>query len=861
MRKKFKLESDVDDYVKNKLISLGLEKLKDFNEESAMSDYMKESLKGSAKTKLKSGFGKPDFHIEKYHIPVVIENKLGNKYHVSEIKAGIKLDYNAIKSYAVNGAVYYAQSMIASKKYNEVIAIGISGDEQDNIQISTYYVFSASISPKFLNSYSELDFLQNKITFDEFYTDIVITEKEKHKILIQSRTDILRHSTRLNKLMNNHNVSVEQRVVYVSGMLLAMQDVFDSDGNLVDVGLTPDELKGVQTEQRRDGVVIINRLEQYLSQKDIASDKKRIMLDSFRMSISLDADRDHLAELDKNVSKLFKEKVSINKQIFAYLYEYIYKTIDLSHGALDIMAEMYSTFLKYALSDGASLGKVLTPPYVTTLMTKILDVNKDSKVMDLATGSAAFLVASMTQMIDDANHCYGKKTTKANKKIKKIKKDQLLGVEVDAKMYTLATTNMILRGDGSTKIKKADTFKEPKSLYLDFKANILLLNPPFSYEENGMPFFGFGLDNMEKGGRGAVIIQDSAGSGKAKLTNKKILAKHKMIASIKMPIDLFKPNAGVQTSIYIFESGTPHNFQHDLVKFIDFTNDGYKRTDRGGINEIDNPVERYSDIYYLFKMGKNAIKSSEFHQDLWDIDAVYIEDLISSNGDDWNFGKHYIPTMIPTEENFVKNTEAYLSWEIDLILKGKRSKSDNRKNINIVSIQNKTHELKAFNISELFKIENTLSFNKNSLKIVNIKEEIFDYVTRTSEDRGASQTTSHVNCNNINEPKTYSLGLLQMDFFFRERRWYAGQFVRKITPLFEINHYIASYIETSLNALKPALLSVLVRDVDKTFLNAKIHLPVNNKNEPDWVYIQDYMKEIEKIALAKVKNYLQNDIQ
>ena len=53
MGKKFKLESDVDDFVKNKLISLGLEKLKDFNEESAMSDYMKESLKGSAKTKRK----------------------------------------------------------------------------------------------------------------------------------------------------------------------------------------------------------------------------------------------------------------------------------------------------------------------------------------------------------------------------------------------------------------------------------------------------------------------------------------------------------------------------------------------------------------------------------------------------------------------------------------------------------------------------------------------------------------------------------------------------------------------------------------------------------------------------------------
>ena len=60
----FKLESDVNDYVKAKLTALGLRKLIDFNEESGMSDYMKEALKGSAKTKDKTSFGKPDFHIE-----------------------------------------------------------------------------------------------------------------------------------------------------------------------------------------------------------------------------------------------------------------------------------------------------------------------------------------------------------------------------------------------------------------------------------------------------------------------------------------------------------------------------------------------------------------------------------------------------------------------------------------------------------------------------------------------------------------------------------------------------------------------------------------------------------------------------
>lgn len=105
----FKLESDVNDYVKAKLTALGLKKLIDFNEESGMSDYMKEALKGSAKTKGKTSFGKPDFHIEKYSIPIVIEDKLGIKHHIAENKSGIRMDEKAVCEYAVNGAVYYAK--------------------------------------------------------------------------------------------------------------------------------------------------------------------------------------------------------------------------------------------------------------------------------------------------------------------------------------------------------------------------------------------------------------------------------------------------------------------------------------------------------------------------------------------------------------------------------------------------------------------------------------------------------------------------------------------------------------------------------------------------------------------------------
>ncbi|MCQ2919771.1 restriction endonuclease subunit S [Helicobacter pylori] len=131
-----------------------------------------------------------------------------------------------------------------------------------------------------------------------------------------------------------------------------------------------------------------------------------------------------------------------------------------------------------------------------------------------------------------------------------------------------------------------------------------------------------------------------------------------------------------------------------------------------------------------------------------------------------------------------------------------------------------------FKLGDLFEIEKTLSFNKDALT----QGEDYDYITRTSQNQGVLQTTGFVNAENLNPPFTWSLGLLQMDFFYRKKSWYAGQFMRKITPKAEIknkiNSHTAHYFTTLLNALKRPLLSVLVRDIDKTFREQKIQLPL-----------------------------------
>ncbi|MFP6056896.1 restriction endonuclease subunit S [Helicobacter pylori] len=167
-----------------------------------------------------------------------------------------------------------------------------------------------------------------------------------------------------------------------------------------------------------------------------------------------------------------------------------------------------------------------------------------------------------------------------------------------------------------------------------------------------------------------------------------------------------------------------------------------------------------------------------------------------------------------------------------------------------------------FRLGDLFEIEKTLSFNKDALT----QGQDYDYITRTSQNQGVLQTTGFVNAENLNPPFTWSLGLLQMDFFYRKKSWYAGQFMRKITPKTEIenkiNSHTAHYFTTLLNALKRPLLSVLVRDIDKTFREQKIQLPLKptanaqSLEDIDFDFMEKFIAELEQCRLAELQAYL-----
>lgn len=127
----------------------------------------------------------------------------------------------------------------------------------------------------------------------------------------------------------------------------------------------------------------------------------------------------------------------------------------------------------------------------------------------------------------------------------------------------------------------------------------------------------------------------------------------------------------VQTAIYVFEVNRPHDAENDVVKFIDFSNDGYTRMNRKksgqsvNLRDTDNAKERYAEVAKLVRFGKGAgDKNLHYFKD------CYTEGYITISGNDWTYGQHQKIDTVPTEKDFQEVVKEYLSWKVGQVLKG-----------------------------------------------------------------------------------------------------------------------------------------------------------------------------------------------
>ena len=599
--------------------------------------------------------------------PILIEYK-GYKGKLEKLDANGQVEnrtsknvpnFKNINSFAVNGAVHYANAILHHTSYTDIIAIGMTGykDEAGKIQheIGVYYVSKSNFGVgQKIGEYSDFSFLK-KEKFDAFIEQVKtlsLTQQEIDKIKEQREREINASLVKLNNdiFKSEKNLGEDERIYLVAASIIATLGIPNKVAPLEKSDLSSSHEKG-----NTDGEIIVRKIKAFLGEKKIPDDKKELIINTLKNTLT----NDNINRIENGESQLRRVFTKIVDDLG--IYYKIGLTTDFTG---KLFNEMYGWlgFSKDKLND-----VVLTPFYVATLLVKLARVNKDSYVWDFATGSAGLLVAAMNEMLIDAKNTITSPDELTQKGIN-IKAEQLLGLEVLPSVYMLAILNMILMGDGSSNILNKNSLSDFDGNYgfgkteSKFPADAFVLNPPYSALGNGMIFVKRALGMMNKG-YAAIIIQNSAGSGKAKEYNKKILEKHTLLASIKMPIDLFIGKSSVQTNVYVFKVNEKHH-KDDMVKFIDFSNDGYTRTNRkkasNNLKDTNQAKERYEELVNLVRFGKSKLTIFT--------DKEYFEGTIDpKNGTDWNQTAP-IGTK-PTLQDFKKTVSDYLAWEVSTILK------------------------------------------------------------------------------------------------------------------------------------------------------------------------------------------------
>ena len=632
--------------------------------DKALSDYFTKN--GGA------GANRPDAKIllqdkNLNYYPILIEYK-GYKESLVKLDANNQVEnrtakneshFKNINSFAVNGAVHYANALLHHTSYTDIIAIGMTGykDERGNIQhqIGVYYVSKSNLGAgQKVDDFSDFSFLAPK-NFDAFIDKVKtleLTQEEIEKLKEQREKEIDTSLRKLNHDIyeNEKGLGENDRVYLVAASIIATLGI---PGKVAP--LEKSDLKSSIEKGNSDGDIVVRKIKSFLDEKDIPKEKKDLIVRTLENTLTTE-----------NINKI-EEGESQLKRVFTKIVDDlgIYYKIGLT---TDFTGKLFNEMYGWlGFSQDKLNDVVLTPSYVASLLVKLARVNKDSYVWDFATGSAGLLVAAMNEMLNDAKNTITSPDELLQKEIK-IKAEQLLGLEFLSSVYMLAILNMILMGDGSSNILNKDSLTDFDGNYgfgdtdSKFPADAFVLNPPYSANGNGMNFVERALSMMNKG-YASIIIQNSAGSGRAKDYCKRILEKHTLIASIKMPVDIFIGKSNVQTNVYVFKVNEKHH-KDEIVKFIDFSNDGYTRTNRkkstNNLKDTDQAKERYEEVINLVRFGKSKLNIFT--------DKEYYEGTIDpKNGADWN---QTAPIdTIPTLEDFKKTVSEFLSWEVSTILK------------------------------------------------------------------------------------------------------------------------------------------------------------------------------------------------
>lgn len=766
------------------------------------------------KTASKKGTGKvgfPEFVGVVKDFLIVIEDK-------ADLSKHLKLDENGLLStntrdvgaYALNGALFYGQHLAANTTYKKVIAFGISGDEKKH-RITPLYIDETEY-------YRELPDVESFITFnedniDEYYIREVLKEETDED---KEVSEILKDAAELHEDLRNYGSLKDiDKPLVVSGILLALREAGFRNFSIDE--LTGDSIK-------TDGDKIYDAISSNLIRAKVSPEVKK---DKILSQFALIKNTQVLNEVNDKLGK------TPLKHYTEFLNDKIYRNIRFVNSSEDYLGRFYGEFMSYSGGDGQTLGIVLTPKHIADLFCELAELSEDDVVLDPCCGTGGFLVASMHHMLSQ---------TSDNHKRKQIREKSLHGLELQPYMFTIATTNMILRGDGKSNLINENFLKQDSNKLQLKQPTVGMMNPPYSQGSKQNPelyelsFTEHMLDSLTEGAKAIVIVPQSSMTGKSqeeKDLKQNILKYHTLEGVITLNADTFY-GVGTLPCIAIFTAGEPHPNNKE-AKFINFKDDGFIVKPHIGLVETEQAKDRKQHLL-----------------DVW-FDRIEAETkfCVSSTveaTDEWLHGYYYFNDEPATDSEFEKVIENYLSFEFSMLIQGKEclfAKTEKLTSKKIPELSDMTW--KEFFLTELFP---TIQRGKRLKKADQIEGDM-PYVSSTAMNNGVDNYVSNENKVRIYEKcltiaNSGSVGAS----FYHDYKFVASDHVTHLKNI-EFNRYIYLFISGLTNRLSEKY--NFNREInDPRISREKIVLPVSDDESPDFEYMEQYIKNL---MISKYKKY------
>lgn len=320
-------------------------------------------------------------------------------------------------------------------------------------------------------------------------------------------------------------------------------------------------------------------------------------------------------------------------------------SIDFRKLGPDIKGDIFEYLLTH-LGQSALNGQFRTPRQIRAFMVQMVDPDLGDTVYDPACGTAGFLIDVVDYILaryseePQETPIYGEDwLEKRGQTLEEVKKEipnlqtyrkgagekipdwrrleaSIYGTDVSRQMMRIASMNLVLHGIRHGNLKRANVLSEMSGLTEDDvnrRYAVILSNPPFAGQipaesirqdlpskskKSELLFLALMLRSLAPGGRCAVVVPEGAlfGSTKAhKELREKLLREYEIQAVVSLPAGVFKPYAGVKTSVLVFrrpaampEEGKPATSQ---VWFYDVRNDGYDPGKIQGGGRLETPAD------------------------------------------------------------------------------------------------------------------------------------------------------------------------------------------------------------------------------------------------------------------------------